>query len=129
APTDGFSNFRVSATGSFYRMMMLMQISREMTQEMVRAESWIPWIARGVRVVVILGGAWLLTFVARRLLRRFRTYAMRAMKSHGHSPEIELEKRAATIMSALGKLASLAIWMVALVMALNELTFNIQPLL
>ena len=110
-------------------MMILMQISRDVAREMVRAESWIPWIARGVRVVVILGGAWLLTFVARRLLRRFRTYAMRAMKSHGHSPEIELEKRAATIMAALGKLASLAIWMVALVMALNELTFNIQPLL
>ncbi|MDP9114194.1 MAG: mechanosensitive ion channel family protein [Acidobacteriota bacterium] len=95
----------------------------------MRAESWIPWIARGLRVVVIVGGAWLLTFLARRLLRRFRTYAMRAMRSHGHSPEIELEKRAATIMAALGKLASLAIWMVALVMALNELTFNIQPLL
>ena len=51
------------------------------------------------------------------------------MKSHGHSPEIELDKRAATIMAVLGKLASLAIWMVAVVMALNELTFNIQPLL
>ena len=58
-------------------MMMLMQISRDMARELVRAESWIPWIVRGVRVVVILGGAWLLTFVARRLLRRFRTYAMR----------------------------------------------------
>lgn len=110
-------------------MMMLMQISRDMSRELMRAESWIPWIARGLRVVVIVGGAWLLTFLARRLLRRFRTYAMRAMRSHGHSPEIELEKRAATIMAALGKLASLAIWMVALVMALNELTFNIQPLL
>jgi moderate conductance mechanosensitive channel len=110
-------------------MMMMMQISRDVTRELVRAESWIPWIERGVRVVVILGGAWLLTFIARRLLRRFRSYAIRTMKSHGHSPEIELDKRAATIMSALGKLASLAIWMVALVMALNELTFNIQPLL
>jgi len=110
-------------------MMMVMQISRDMARELVRAESWIPWIVRGVRVVVILGGAWLLTFIARRLLRRLRGYAMRTMKSHGHSPEIELEKRAATIMSVLGKLAAFAIWMVAVVMALNELTFNIQPLL
>jgi len=107
----------------------MMQISRDMARELVRAESWIPWIVRGVRVVVILGGAWLLTFIARRLLRRLRSYVMRTMKSHGHSPEIELEKRAATIMAVLGKLAALAIWMVALVMALNELTFNIQPLL
>ena len=110
-------------------MMMLMQISLDVTRGLVRAEGWIPWIFRGVRVVVILTGAWLLTFIARRLLRKLRSYAMRTMKSHGHSPEIELEKRAATIMEALGKLASLAIWMVAVVMALNELTFNIQPLL
>ncbi len=110
-------------------MMMVMQISRDVTQELVRAERWIPWIFRGVRVVVILAGAWLLTFIARRLLRRLRSYVMRTMKSHGHSPEIELDKRAATIMAVLGKLAALAIWMIALVMALNELTFNIQPLL
>jgi moderate conductance mechanosensitive channel len=110
-------------------MMMVMQVSQDMARELVRAESFVPWMIRGVRVVVILGGAWLLTFVARRLLRRFRSYAMRTMKSHGHSPEIDLEKRAATIMAVLGKLAGLAIWMVALVMALNELTFNIQPLL
>jgi small conductance mechanosensitive channel len=110
-------------------MMMVMQISRDVTRELVRAESWIPWIERGVRVLVILGGAWLLTFVARRLLRRLRFYAIRTMKSHGHSPEAELDKRAATIMAVLGKLAGLAIWLVALVMALNELTFNIQPLL
>ena len=110
-------------------MMMVMQISRDMARELVRAESWIPWIFRGVRVVLILGGAWLLTFIARRLLRRLRGYAMRTMKSHGHAPEIALEKRAATIMAVLAKLASFAIWMVAVVMALNELTFNIQPLL
>ena len=35
--------------------MMMMQISRDMARELVRAESWIPWIFRGVRVVVILG--------------------------------------------------------------------------
>lgn len=110
-------------------MMMVMQISRDMAFELVRAERWLPWIFRGVRVVVILAGAWLLTFIARRLLRRLRTYAMRTMKSHGHAPEIELEKRAATIMAVLAKLAAFAIWMVAIVMALNELTFNIQPLL
>src|ERR1700722_7300914 len=54
---------------------------------------------------------------------------MRTMNSHGHWPESQLETRAAPIMGGLGKLASFTIWMVALVMALNELTFNIQPLL
>ncbi len=67
--------------------------------------------------------------IARRLLQRLRTYVVRTMKSHGHSPDFELDMRAATVMAALAKLAALAIWLVALVMALNELTFNIQPLL
>jgi small conductance mechanosensitive channel len=101
-------------------MMMVMQISPDMARELVRAESWIPWIVRGVRVVVILGGA---------LLRRLRTYAMRTMHRHGAASDSELEKRAATIMAVLAKLAGFMIWMVAVVMALNELTFNIQPLL
>jgi moderate conductance mechanosensitive channel len=110
-------------------MMMVMQISRELAFELTRAERWIPWISRSVRVLLILAGAWLLSFIARRLLRRLRTYVLRTMKSHGHAPDIELEMRAATIMAVLAKLAALAIWLVALVMALNELTFNIQPLL
>ncbi len=106
-----------------------MQISRQIAHELVRAERWIPWIFHGVRVIVILGAAWLFTHIARRLLRRVRSYAMRAMDRHGKASEPELEKRAETIMTVLAKLASFVIWMVALMMALNELTFNVQPLL
>ena len=110
-------------------MMMVMQIAREMALDLMRAERWIPWVYRGARVFLILAGAWLLSFVARRLLRRLRSYAMHTMHRHGSTSESELEKRATTIMTVLAKLASLVIWIVALVMALNELTFNIQPLL
>jgi small-conductance mechanosensitive channel len=110
-------------------MMMVMQISQGMALELARAERWMPWIFRGLRVLLILAGAWVLTQVARRLLRRLRTYAMRTMHRHGAASDSELEKRAATIMAALAKLAGFMIWMVAVVMALNELTFNIQPLL
>ncbi len=110
-------------------MMMVMPMSREVALELLRLERWIPWIFRGVRVLLILAGAWLLTYIARRLLQRLRTYAMRTMSRRGASSESEMEKRAATIMTVLAKLASFVIWMIALVMALNELTFNIQPLL
>lgn len=104
-------------------------MSREVALELLRVERWIPWIFRGVRVLLILAGAWLLTYVARRLLQRLRTYAMRTMSRRGASSESEMEKRAATIMAVLAKLAAFVIWMIAVVMALNELTFNIQPLL
>jgi small-conductance mechanosensitive channel len=107
----------------------MQMVSREIAKELARAEQWIPWIFRGIRVAFILGGAWLVTHIARRLLGRLRTYAMRSMDRHGSVSEIELEKRAATIMTVLAKLAAFLIWMVAVVMALNELTFNIQPLL
>lgn len=110
-------------------MMMVMQISQAVTLEMLRAERWIPWIFRGVRVALILAGAWLLTYLARRLLRRLRSYAIRTMTRRGATSQMEMEKRAATVMAVLAKLAAFVVWMVAIVMALNELTFNIQPLL
>ncbi len=106
-----------------------MQISREAAQELTRIEHWLPWAEKGVRVLVILAGAWLLTRIARRLLTRLRTYAIGAMARRGETPEIEVKKRAATIVSTLSKLASIVIWLVALVMALHELAFNIQPIL
>jgi small-conductance mechanosensitive channel len=110
-------------------MMMVMQISPMTALELARAERWIPWIFRGLRVIVILAGAWVLTYLARRLLRRLQSYAMRTMHRHGAASDSDLEKRAATIMAVLAKLAAFLIWMIAVVMALNELTFNIQPLL
>ena len=109
--------------------MMMMPISREVALELVRAEHWIPWLVRGVRVALILAGAWLLTYIARRLLRRLQGYVIRTMNRRGATSASEMEKRAATIMIVLAKLAAFVIWMIALVMTLNELTFNIQPLL
>ena len=103
--------------------------ARELGRDLIRAERWIPWIFRGVRVLVILAAAWLFTRIARRLLHQLRAYAIRSMDRHGDVSEVELEKRAATIVTVLAKLAGFVIWMVALVMALNELTFNVQPLL
>lgn len=106
-----------------------MQISREAALELVRIERWIPWAERGARVLVILAGAWLLTRISRRMLSRLRVYAIQAMARRGETPETEVKKRAATIVSTLSKLATIVIWLVALVMALNEMTFNIQPVL
>ena len=100
--------------------MLQMQISKEV---------WIPWVQKGVSVVFILAGAWLLTRIARRLLRRLRTYTVRVMDRRGNASTIELENRAATIIAVLGKLASTVIWIVALVMALSQLDFHIEPLL
>ena len=106
-----------------------MQISSEIAAELARMDRWLPWAIRGARAAVIMGGAWIVTRVARRLLGRLRGYALGSMQRRGAADAVELEKRAATIIAVLAKLVGVVVWMVAAVMALNELTFNIQPLL
>jgi small-conductance mechanosensitive channel len=106
-----------------------MQIAREITGEMARAEVWMPWALRALRVLVILAGSWVLTAVARRLLARLQNYTIRVMDRRGGGSTIEMEKRAATLIAVMTKLTNFAIWMVALVMSLTELTFHIEPLL
>jgi len=95
----------------------------------IPTDVWIGWAQRGFRVIVILLGSWLLTHLMRRLIRRLRGYMVHAMDRRGHASPIETENRAATIIAVLSKLTSLFIWIVALAMALTELTFHIEPLL
>jgi small conductance mechanosensitive channel len=106
-----------------------MQIAREIAAEATRAEVWVPWVFRGIRVMVILAGSWLLTGVTKRLMARLQNYAVRVMDRRGGGTTLEMDKRAATLIAVMTKLASFSIWMIALVMSLTELTFHIEPLL
>ncbi len=107
---------------------MNMQISHQAAAELMRVETWLPWAFRGLKVVLILAGAWIASNIARRLLKRLRPHLLRMMTRHGHSTELEQENRVHTLIAMLSKLSSVLIWLGALVMALNELTFNIGPL-
>jgi len=106
-----------------------MQISRTLSAEFLRPDVWMEWAARGVRVVVILVLAWLFSRIAKRLLARLQTYTIRMMDRRNEGSTIEMEKRANTLISVLSKVASMFVWLVALVMALTELNFHIEPLL
>jgi moderate conductance mechanosensitive channel len=101
----------------------------QIRNELLSPENWRLWLERGIRVAVILALAWLFTWLARRLLRRLRTSAMRAMNKRGDVSSVELDRRSATVISALGKAATVIIWLGAMMMALNELAFKIEPLL
>jgi len=100
----------------------------ELLREIQKGEVWLPWMERLIRVVVILAVAWIVTRVARRLIGRMRLRAARMLEKHG-ATDRDLEKRATTIFAVLVKLVSVTIWLVAVVMSLSELTFNVQPLL
>src|SRR5258708_7116994 len=106
-----------------------MQISRDVAAEFSRAQVWLAWAERGVRIIVILALAWIFSRVARRLLGRLRNYTIRVMDRRHEGSTIEMEKRATTIISVLSKLATMLVWLIALVMALTEADFHIEPLI
>ena len=109
--------------------MIEMQISRRLNSFLYQTEAWTPWALRGVRVLLILGCAWLLTHFVGRMLAQLRHYALGIMRRRGESASPDLEMRATTIVLALRKLAKSLVWMVALVMSLQELNYKIEPLL
>src|SRR5580692_10809857 len=115
----GTSETVFSATIVFYRIMIVMQIWRDLN----------PWVPRGFRVLLILGCAWLITRFAARAIAQLRHYVTGMLGRRGELPNPELERRAATIVMALRKLANSAIWVLALVMSLQELDYKIEPLL
>jgi small-conductance mechanosensitive channel len=88
-----------------------------------------PWVPRGFRVLLILASAWLITRLAARAIAQLRHYVTGMLGRRGELPNPELERRAATIVMALRKVANSAIWVLAIVMSLQELDYKIEPLL
>jgi small-conductance mechanosensitive channel len=97
--------------------------------EFSKPENWLRYAETGVRVVIILAVAWLITRLVRRWMRRLRTYIVRVMDKRGAGSALEMENRAATIIALLSKLSSTAIWLVAVVMALSQLGEHVEPLI
>ena len=80
-----------------------------------------------LRVIGILIGAWVLTQIASRLLRQLRKHAS-ALTGRRGTLDRDLEKRAATIVSVLRRTVNSLIWVVALVMALQQF-YPVEPLI
>ncbi|HEY7337683.1 MAG TPA: mechanosensitive ion channel family protein [Bryobacteraceae bacterium] len=87
------------------------------------------WGARAARVAAVLALAWLIARIGQRVLGRLLAYAVGFKDRRGAASRFEFEKRAATVVTALGKLIAAGIWTIAIVTALSELNFHIEPLL
>src|SRR5215813_12341289 len=87
------------------------------------------WAERGIRVGIIIAAAWVVTWLVRRGLQKIRDHAAKSVDKHGGATDVELHKRSATLASVLSKAVSAMVWAVASVMALDQLTFNVQPLI
>jgi moderate conductance mechanosensitive channel len=86
-------------------------------------DNW--FTAHGLKIVIILGAAVLVTLLSRLLVRRFRK---RLEGTASITQELNLQ-RATTLTGALSTALIVVIWALAILMALGELGENIAPLL
>jgi len=88
-----------------------------------------PFFLVGVRVVIILAGAVLASFLLKRVVRSLRLYVTRALQGRRDQSDFELEKQASTVASILSKTASVLVYCFAVVMALREFGFDVTPMI
>lgn len=79
--------------------------------------------------MLVLAIAWMLTCLVRWVLARLRRNLIRRMGRRSGSTAIDLDKRANTLIAALGKALDVLIWAAAVVIALRELNYHVTPLL
>ena len=85
--------------------------------------------ARAVRVLIILIGALVASRLLHHVVLRVGQRAANALDSAGETQTEERNKRIATLSGIAGKVVSIVIWGVALIMALREGGFDVMPLL
>lgn len=87
-------------------------------------------LAVGVaRAVITLLVAYVLTRLASRLIHSLRVHLIDVMERGAGGAPDELEKRATTLVGMIRRITVLAIWVLAVVMALRALGFDVGPIL
>jgi small conductance mechanosensitive channel len=97
--------------------------------QLLNLDTYVPMLFNAVRVALILVFAYLGSRAASRALRGLRNYTVRMMLKRGGGTEYELEKRAQTITSLASKALFFLIWIIAGLMILKEMNFDVRPLL
>jgi small conductance mechanosensitive channel len=106
-----------------------METSENVLEEVLKPESWRRWGEQAARAALILGIAWLLTRLVKWTTVRLRHYAIGIIDRRREGATLEIQKRANTVTSVLGKTVNTIIWIMAVVIALRELNFHVEPLL
>ncbi|HTB20158.1 MAG TPA: mechanosensitive ion channel domain-containing protein, partial [Bryobacteraceae bacterium] len=97
--------------------------------QLLNPDYYAPVLSNAFRIVVILILAYIGTRAVARSLRALRSYSVRMMLKSGGGNEYELEKRAETIQNLSGKALFVLIWIIAGLMILKEMNFDVRPLL
>jgi small-conductance mechanosensitive channel len=88
-----------------------------------------PLVFNAVRIVLIFLFAYIASALARRVFRGLRTYMVKVMLKTQGGTEFEIEKRARTVGDVARKALVAVIWVVAGIMILQEMNFDVRPLL
>jgi moderate conductance mechanosensitive channel len=86
------------------------------------------FLDHGIRIALILVAAYIAAKILNKSVPTIRTHIIDTMKRRGKADN-ELEKRAATLSGIFRKTVVIAIWLLAIVMALKESGFDIGPIL
>lgn len=97
--------------------------------QLLNPDYYAPILSNALRIVAILIFAYIATRAIVRLMRALRGYTVKMMLKSGGGHEYEVEKRVETIENLLGKALFILIWIVAGLMILKELNFDVRPLL
>lgn len=88
-----------------------------------------PLVFNAVRILFILLFAYLATALARRAFHGLRSYVVKVMLRTQGGSEFEIEKRAQTVGDVARKALVTVVWVVAVIMILQEMNFDVRPLL
>ncbi len=97
--------------------------------ELLNPDYYAPILSNALRIVAILVLAYIASRAIHRLLLTLRGYAVKMMLKSGGGNAFELEKRAETIANLTGKFFFIFIWLIAGLMILKEMNFDVRPLL
>lgn len=96
--------------------------------EMLHLDYYLPQVFNLARIALILIFAFICTRAMGRLFRGLRNYIIKMMLKAGGGSEFEIEKRVQTVSGVARRAMFLLVWVVALIMILKELNFEIWPL-
>jgi moderate conductance mechanosensitive channel len=97
--------------------------------QLLNPDFYAPILSNALRIVAVLIFAYIAARAIDRLLLALRGYAVKMMLKSGGGSEYELEKRAETIANLAGKFFFVLIWVIAGLMILKEMNFDVRPLL
>jgi small conductance mechanosensitive channel len=96
--------------------------------QLLNPDYYAPMLSNAVRILAILVFAYIASRAVARALAGVRSYTVKMMLKSGGN-EFEIEKRVETVGNLTGKALFVLIWIIAGLMILKEMNFDVRPLL